>query len=132
MKRLLDSSSARYLVASIVALAIDYALTLTLYHVGGVSLAAAAGISFFVVGFVSYFVHEFWSFRTERSAFSLARLGGNFAVLVLSGAVRAGVIGLLEGLRAPEGIWVHMYFAAGVACSFATNFILNRLVVFRR
>lgn len=132
MKRLLESSGTKYLLASIAALAIDYALTLALYHLSGLSLAAAAAISFFAVGFAFYFVHEFWSFRTERSAFSLVRLGGNFAVLLTAGVVRAGVIGLLEWLQSPEGIWVSVYFAAGVACSFTTNFVLNRLVVFRR
>lgn len=132
MKRLFESSGTKYLLASIAALAIDYALTLTLYHLSGLSLAAAAAISFFAVGLAFYFVHEFWSFRTERSAFSLVRLGGNFAVLVTAGVVRAGVIGLLEWLHSPEGIWVSVYFAAGVACSFTTNFVLNRLVVFRR
>lgn len=132
MKRLLESSGARYLLASIAALAIDYALTLTLYHLSGLSLTASAAISFFAVGLAFYFVHEFWSFRADNSAFSFVRLGGNLAVLIAAGAVRAGVIGLLEGLQSPAGIWVSVYFAAGVACSFTTNFLLNRLLIFRR
>ena len=49
-----------------------------------------------------------------------------------AGAVRVGVIALLEALRAPEGIWVSVYFAAGVGCSFTTNFLLNRFFVFKR
>lgn len=132
MKNPLEHSGIRYFAASLAALGLDYGLTLALFHLAGLSLTLAAGISFFAVGLAFYFVHEFWTFRGEGSAFSLKRMGGNLAVLVAAGAVRVGVIGLLEALRAPEGIWVSLYFAAGVACSFTTNYALNRFFVFRR
>lgn len=132
MKNLLENSSARYLAASIAALGADYVLTLILFHLTGLSLTLSAGIAFFAVGLVFYFVHEFWTFRSAGSAFSLARMGGNLAVLVAAGAVRVGIIALLETLRAPEGLWVSVYFGIGVACSFTANFLLNRFFVFRR
>lgn len=132
MKSLLESSGARYLAASVAALAADYALTLCLFHFAGLTLTLAAAIAFFAVGLLFYFVHEFWTFQSDSSAFSLARLGGNLGVLVAAGAVRVGVIALLESLRQPEGIWVSIFFAIGVGCSFTTNFILNRFLVFRR
>lgn len=132
MNQLLEKPGARYLAASVLALGIDYVLTLALFHLTGLNLSMAAAISFFAVGIAFYFVHEFWTFRSEGSAFSLARLGANFAVLMAAGAVRVGVIALLESLRAPEGIWVSVYFAAGVGCSFTTNFVLNRFFVFKR
>lgn len=128
----LGTSGPRYLAASLAALGADYVLTLVLFQAAGLSLTLAAGIAFFAVGLVFYFVHEFWTFRSAGSAFSLARMGGNLAVLVAAGAVRVGVIALLEALRAPEGFWVSAYFGIGVACSFTANFLLNRFFVFRR
>jgi putative flippase GtrA len=132
MKHLLEQPSIRYLAASLAAVALDYGLTLTLFYLAALSLTLAAFTSFFVVGLAFYFVHEFWTFRGEGSAFSVKRMGGNLAVLVAAGAVRVGMIGLMEALRVPEGIWVSLYFAAGVACSFATSYFLNRFVVFCR
>lgn len=132
MNQLLEKPGARYLAASILALGLDYVLTLGLFHLTKVTLSVAAAFSFFTVGIAFYFVHEFWTFRSEGSAFSMARLGVNFAGLMAAGAVRVGVIALLVGLRAPEGIWVSVYIAAGVSCSFTTNFLLNRFFVFKR
>ena len=131
MRNPLEHASIRYLAASFVALGLDYGLTLALFQLAVMNLTLAAGISFFAVGLAFYFVHEFWTFRDEGSAFSLKRMGGNLAVLVAAGAVRVGVIGLLEALAAPEGIWVSLYFAAGVACSFSTSYAFNRFFVFR-
>ena len=53
-------------------------------------------------------------------------------VLLLSGAVRVAVIAALEWVRPPAGLWVSVYFAAGVGASFSTNYLLNRYFVFRR
>ena len=127
MRNPLEHASIRYLAASFAALGLDYGLTLALFQLAVMNLTLAAGISFFAVGLAFYFVHEFWTFRDEGSAFSLKRMGGNLA----AGAVRVGVIGLLEALAAPEGIWVSLYFAAGVACSFSTSYAFNRFFVFR-
>ena len=88
MKQLLEKPGARYLAASILALGLDYVLTLALFHLTGLNLSVAAAISFFAVGVAFYFVHEFWTFRSEGSAFSMTRLGANFAVLLAAGAVR--------------------------------------------
>ena len=126
------SRGARYFVASLAALALDYVLTLTLYRTLPLDLSVAAAISFFCVGALFYLVHEFWTFREATSRFSAARMAANIAVLCVAGAVRAGIIALLEHLRTPEGLWVDAYFALGVAGSFATNYILNRHLVFRR
>lgn len=127
-----ELSGARFLAASVAALAVDYALTLILFHGMGLSLTLSAGIAFFAVGLAFYFVHEFWTFKTEASAFSLKRLSANLAVLIAAGAVRVGVIGLMESLRAPDGLWISVYFGIAVACSFTANFLLNRYFVFRR
>ena len=121
----------RYLIASLFALALDYLLTLFLHHGIGFALSVAAGISFFLVGIAFYFVHEFWTFRRSSSGVSGRRLVGNLAVLVTSGIVRVAVIFGLEAWRSPQGVWVTLYFLAGVTCSFVTNFVLNRFVVFR-
>lgn len=125
-------SGTRFLMASIAALAMDYVLTLMLFHWVGLSLAVSAGTVFLFLGLAFYFVHEFWTFKSEASAFSLKRMCANLTVLVAAGSVRVGVIWLLESLRAPEGLWVSLYFAIAVACSFTANFLLNRHFVFRR
>ena len=131
MTTLRDNSGVRYFLASLCALALDYILTLTLYHFAGVSLSLAAGIAFVCVGIAFYFVHEYWTFRREASGFSGRRLVANLTVLVVAGIVRVAVIFLLEVWKTPVGLWVTLYFVAGVACSFATNFVLNRFFVFR-
>jgi putative flippase GtrA len=46
--------------------------------------------------------------------------------------VRVTIIAVLEWLQSPAGIWISAYFAAGVAGSFTTNYLLNRYFVFRR
>lgn len=132
MQRLKESPGARYLAASVAALAADYLLTLALYYLVHLDLSVAAAISFFAVGAVFYLVHEFWTFQDETSRFSGKRMAANIAVLCVAGAVRVGLIALLEALRAPEGLWVSLYFGIGVAGSFTTNYVLNRWVVFRR
>ena len=132
MKRLRENPGVRYFAASLAALAVDYAITLALYHLAGMDLSVAAAISFFSVGAVFYLVHEFWTFRQETSRFSGRRMAANMGVLCLSGAVRVSIIAALEWLRAPAGLWVSAYFAAGVAGSFCTNYLLNRYFVFRR
>ena len=128
---LLERPGIRYFAASPAALALDYVVTLALFHLLGLSLSVAAGIAFLAVGLAFYFVHEFWTFRRESSGVSGRRLVGNLAVLVTSGFVRVGVIFTLEAWREPESIWVTVYFIAGVACSFTTNFVLNRFFIFR-
>jgi len=132
VKRLRQSPGARYFAASLAALAIDYVVTLTVYYLARLDLSVAAAIAFFVVGAVFYMVHEFWTFRQETSRFSARRMTANMGVLVLSGAMRVAIIALLEWARTPAGIWVSVYFAAGVAASFSTNYLLNRYFVFRR
>lgn len=132
MKRLRKSPGARFFGASLVALAIDYVLTLALYYLAHLDLSVAAAIAFIAVGAVFYLVHEFWTFREESSRFSFRRMTANLGVLILSGAVRVGIIALLEWLWTPVGIWVSVYFAAGVGGSFSTNYLLNRYFVFRR
>ena len=132
VKRLRENPGARYFAASLAALGIDYVLTLALFHIARLDLSVAAAISFFTVGAVFYLVHEFWTFREESSRFSAARMAANLAVLCAAGAVRVGLIAMLEHIRAPEGIWVTAYFVIGVAGSFTTNYVLNRYLVFRR
>ena len=132
VKRLRQSPGARYFVASLAALALDYAVTLALFYIARLDLSAAAAIAFILVGAAFYLVHEFWTFRQETSRFSMSRMAANMGVLILSGAVRVAIIAALEWARAPAGIWVSAYFAAGVAGSFSTNFLLNRYFVFRR
>ena len=132
IRRLRTHTGARYFAASLAALAVDYVLTIALFQATRLDLSVAAAISFFTVGAVFYLVHEFWTFRQEASRFSPARMAGNMAVLCTAGAVRVGLIAALEHTRAPEGIWVSLYFAIGVAGSFTTNYVLNRYLVFRR
>ncbi|MEZ6001829.1 GtrA family protein [Hyphomonas sp.] len=132
VKRLRQSPGARYFVASLAALAVDYAVTLALYYLARLDLSVAAAIAFIAVGAVFYLVHEFWTFRQATSRFSMRRMTANMGVLLLSGAVRVAVIAALEWARPPAGLWVHAYFAAGVAGSFSTNYLLNRYIVFRR
>ncbi|MFN7054152.1 GtrA family protein [Hyphomonas sp.] len=132
MKRLLEGPNLRYLAASLAAVSIDFCLTLALFHTGLLPLPAAAAVSFYSVGAVFYFVHEFWTFRGEGSAFSLARMAANMGVLAASGLVRVGVIAALGMVRAPEGLLASAYVIAGIGCSFAVNLVLNRYVVFRR
>ncbi len=132
VKRLRENPGARYFVASLAALGIDYAVTLALYYLTGLNLSAAAAIAFFLVGAMFYLVHEFWTFRHASSRFSARRMTANLGVLVLSGAVRVAIIAALEWAQTPAGIWVSAYFAAGVGGSFITNYLLNRHFVFRR
>ncbi|MEZ5945842.1 MAG: GtrA family protein [Hyphomonas sp.] len=132
MQSLKENRGARYLAASIVALAVDYALTLVLYHAGGIDLSIAAAIAFIIVGATFYLVHEFWTFRDEAARFSGKRMAGNLLVMCVAGLVRVGLIAALELFRSPAGIWVSIYFTVGVAGSFTTNYLLNRYVVFRR
>nr|WP_321359151.1 GtrA family protein [uncultured Hyphomonas sp.] len=132
VKRLRENPGARYFAASLAALAIDYVLTLALYYLTRLDLSVAAAIAFLLVGAVFYLVHEFWTFRQETSRFSARRMIANLGVLCLSGAVRVAIIAALEWVRAPAGVWVSAYFAAGVAGSFCTNYLLNRYFVFRR
>ncbi|MEZ5947458.1 MAG: GtrA family protein [Hyphomonas sp.] len=132
MQSLKENRGARYLAASIVALAVDYSLTLILYHAGGLDLSVAAAIAFVIVGAIFYLVHEFWTFRDEASRFSGKRMAGNLLVMCVAVMVRVGLIAALEHVRTPLGIWVSLYFAVGVAGSFSTNYLLNRHLVFRR
>lgn len=132
IKRLWESPGARYFAASLAALGIDYVLTLVLFHFAGLDLSVAAAIAFFTVGALFYLVHEFWTFREDGSRFSAKRMAANMGVLCVAGAVRVAIIAALELARSPEGLWVSVYFAAGVAGSFATNYALNRYFVFRR
>lgn len=131
-RRLRDNPGARYFAASLAALVTDYVLTLVLYHVARLDLSVAAAISFFTVGSLFYLVHEFWTFREENSGFSAKRMAANVTVLCVAGLVRVGIIAALEHMRAPEGLWVSIYFGMGVAASFTTNYVLNRYFVFRR
>ena len=131
MKSLLSNSGVRYFAASLAALALDYVLTLALFH-AGLTLSLAAAISFCIIGCLFYFVHEHWTFRAEASGFSGRRLAGTLIVAVAAGLVRVAVIFVLESWRPPAGLWVSLYFMAGVVCSFSTNFCLNRFLVFRR
>ena len=132
VKRLRQSPSVRYFVASLAALAIDYVITLALYYLAHLDLSVSAAIAFISVGAVFYLVHEFWTFRQATSRFSMRRMTANMGVLLLSGVVRVAVIAALEWARPPAGLWVSAYFAAGVGASFSTNYLLNRFIVFRR
>jgi len=130
--RLRRNPAARYFAASLIALVADYALTMCVYTLAGIDLSSASAISFVTVGLLFYLVHEFWTFREDGSRFSAKRMVANMGVLCVAGAVRVAIIAALELARSPEGLWVSLYFAAGVAGSFTTNYVLNRYFVFRR
>jgi putative flippase GtrA len=123
-------SGIRFAIASLAALAADFALTLALHSVSPLPLYACAAISFVVVGLAFYFVHEHWTFGHANARNSSTRMAKNLAALACAFAARVGVIALLESVRHPEGLLAALYILTGAGVSFTVNYLANRLWVF--
>jgi putative flippase GtrA len=115
---------------SIASLGADFILTLGLHALTPLPLYACAAIAFVVVGVTFYFIHEHWTFRSEKSKSSSARLAKNFAVLFAAFTTRIGTIAFLEMMRSPDQMLSVVYFGIGAGLSFAVNFLANKLWVF--
>jgi len=129
---LMSKPAVRYGLASILALVMDFVLTMTLRFGGGLSLTLSAALAFIVTGVVFYFIHEFWTFRHEASAVSTKRLVKNLTSLGTSFSARIGVIGLLEWLHTPGVLSASAYFVAGAGVSFTLNYLINKYWVFSK
>ncbi|MEQ3649377.1 GtrA family protein [Hyphomonas sp.] len=129
---LMSKPAVRYGLASILALGVDFVLTMTLRFGGGLSLTLSAAIAFIVTGIGFYFIHEFWTFRHEASAVSTKRLVKNLSSLATAFCARIGVIGLLEWLHTPGVLAASAYFAAGAGVSFTLNYLINKYWVFSK
>lgn len=129
---LMSKPAVRYGLASILALVMDFILTMTLRFGGGLSLTLSATLAFIVTGVVFYFIHEFWTFRHETSAVSTKRLVKNLTSLGTSFSARIGVIGLLEWLHTPGVLSASAYFVAGAGVSFTLNYLINKYWVFSK
>ncbi|MBL4878088.1 MAG: GtrA family protein [Hyphomonas sp.] len=129
---LMSKPAVRYGLASILALVMDFILTMTLRFGGGLSLTLSAALAFIVTGVVFYFIHEFWTFRHETSAVSTKRLVKNLTSLGTSFSARIGVIGLLEWLHTPGVLSASAYFVAGAGVSFTLNYLINKYWVFSK
>ncbi|WP_339683313.1 GtrA family protein [uncultured Hyphomonas sp.] len=128
----MSKPAVRYGLASILALVMDFILTMTLRFGGGLSLTLSAALAFIVTGVVFYFIHEFWTFRHETSAVSTKRLVKNLTSLGTSFSARIGVIGLLEWLHTPGVLSASAYFVAGAGVSFTLNYLINKYWVFSK
>jgi putative flippase GtrA len=128
----MSKPAVRYGLASILALVMDFILTMTLRFGGGLSLTLSATLAFIVTGVVFYFIHEFWTFRHETSAVSTKRLVKNLTSLGTSFSARIGVIGLLEWLHTPGVLSASAYFVAGAGVSFTLNYLINKYWVFSK
>ena len=126
-----ETSAGRYTAASVLALALDFVLTLSLRAFTPLSLTLAAAISFVAIAFLFYFVHEFWTFRRSEQGFSGKRLSQNLLVVGIAFVARIGTIAALEWLHPSDYALGMVYFCIGVACSFTINFLVNRYWVFR-
>jgi putative flippase GtrA len=128
----MSKPAVRYGLASILALGLDFVVTMTLRFGGGLSLTLSAAIAFIVTGIGFYFIHEFWTFRHEASAVSTKRLVKNLSSLATAFCARIGVIGLLEWLHTPGVLAASVYFAAGAGVSFTLNYLINKYWVFSK
>lgn len=122
----------RFLVVTIVGLALDIAVAWTFAVKGGMALPLAAVCGFAAGAAFNYVAHEFWTFGGDKSRLSLRR---GFLYLTSVGAVfvvRIVAVDFLENTFS-SGPWMELQVllsAAGI--SFAVNYVLSKCLVFRR
>lgn len=120
----------RYFLVSLVALAVDYGLYLSLLWSGtGLSPVQAAAPAYIAGAVVHYFMSRRfvfpagWLNRRQLEELSLFILSGLFGLALTAGVVWA--------VSAIPGAGVHWPKAAAVAVSFAGTYAVRKYLVFR-
>lgn len=114
-------------------LLIDISLALILRHSFGLPLAAAASLSFITVALINYFVCEYWLFRSDVSAASIARLSMVLFSSLAALVVRIALVSVGTVIVSSYGSWqidaLKLLTAAGA--SLLVNFVALQRTTFR-
>ncbi len=118
-----------YAAASAAALAVDVGVLTLLVSLAGWQYLAAASVSFTVGGLFLYFISTRFVFRFRR----ITNRAVELPLFVGLGLVGLAVNALVMSV-AIEGAHLHYLIAKGASagCTFATNFLLRRRVMFAR
>lgn len=120
---------ARFLVVSVVGLAVDLGVALLLAKGFGLPLWLATVVGFLTAAAGNYLLHEVWTFRHGALRASLGRFARHLLALGLTLGVRlAAVVGLQALIGADREALVILLPAVGL--SFCTSFLLARTWVF--
>lgn len=123
----LNSTPVRYLIVTLLGLAIDIGLALLLVHAGfSRPAAAAAGV---VCGAASNFMlHRIWTFPSDKARSVGAQLLTYVVALALTLAIRIAVLAIIGFAFPVVGDALALFIAVGV--SFICNFLLLKRLVF--
>lgn len=119
----------RYLIASVIALALDYTLLAVLVHVTTWPQALSAAVSYVTGAIVHYATCRRFVFAR---GWLHARQHAEFAVFLASGGVGFALTVAIIVLGGQIGFDVMASKTAAVGASFCANYLARRLFVFRR
>ncbi len=118
----------RFLVVTVLGVALDLAIAMALHSGLGVPLWIAATIGFAVAATANYVIHQTWSFRSGPRSLSARRAALYALVALATLAVRVGIVTLLD--RALAGAYPLAILLGGAGGSFVVNFALSKYLVF--
>ncbi|WP_343757531.1 GtrA family protein [Parasphingorhabdus litoris] len=126
-----SNRNLRYLLAVIVGLVIDLAVSIILRSQFQLSLEVAASVGFLVAVACNYLFFEFWVFENGQASFSISRLLKTYIGAIGVLIVRVVII-FVSGLWIADGALPDLLrLFASIVASFVLNYALLKLV-FRR
>jgi putative flippase GtrA len=123
---------AKYGAVMLVGLGIDFGVTLTLWHMGGLRLEFSAAGGYLVALVSNYVLFEFWVFYSETSVFSALRLTQTVLVTGVALSARVGVIWLVQRVLGSATREAMAAILLGYMSSVVINYLLLQLVFARQ
>ena len=132
VKKLLGLQSARYLISSCAAFAVNYAVALVLNRlfegITAFSVEIATAISFAISSQVNFWINRRWVFRSEKPP--LPELGGYYSLALISFALKTYVF--IEIMYRLIKLPLAVAMPVAEVIMFAVNYFVQKKIIFRR
>ncbi len=123
------SELLRFFAVTVLGVVLDIAVAYGLHTLFGWPLWLAAACGFVLAAGANYMVHQTWTFRAGARRLSLGRAARYGAVALATLLARLAAVAAIVPFAGPDlalGVLI-----AGAGVSFAVNFALSKLFVFR-
>lgn len=120
----------RFALVLLLGLGVDLAIAAALLHFGDASLPVAAAAGFCAGAVSNYLLHEAWTFR--HGTIRLSRMRALRYLIALGAGLTARVATVAVVTTTVQALPVVAVLALGMGASFAVNFTVSRIFVFRR
>ena len=132
MKRLIDNTIPKFLLAGVINTLVGALVMFLLYNMAGCSYWLSSAANYFVGGTVSFFLNKYFTFRnTERSWAQVARFALTVALcwLIAYGVAKPLTLRLLASVS--ESVQTNIAMLVGMGLYMVLNYLGQRFFAFK-